>query len=1537
MRPRNETGQTGVDLGSRNFNWETPIVSLPGRGNLNLDLTLYLNSLVWTQDGSYIKYNADLGSPGPGFQLGLPKLQQRFTDALTGTYGYVMVTPSGARVEMREVGSSSIYESQDANYTQLDTSTMIVRTTDGTQFAFVPVNINGEYRCNQIKDRNGNYISATYDVNNGHLLTVTDTLSRVITFAYDTNGNLSAIQQTWGGVTHNWATFFYGQVLVAPAFGGGLLINGPNNSNVTVLTQVSLHDGSSYTFEYNTAFGQVRRINHYESDGRLRNYTWYNMNTSSGQTDCPRFTEQHDWAEMWNNGNEAITYFSVAADGSSSQKTMPDGTIYKEYFATTGWQSGLTTLMEVWSGNVRKKWVTTAWTQDDETLSYQKNARVTDTSVYDEAGNRRRISISYGSYAAYSLPYEILEYAADGTTAWRSKYIDYNLSADYVNRRIIGLPGAIHIVDHTITAYLSKTTFEYDWDNSTNTYLVDQGAATQHDSSYSASFRIGRGNLTAVRRWNVNAINDANQAMWTSFTGYNTNGSIIFSADGLGHETRFTYSDAFSDGNNHNTFAYPTTVTDAELNASTTQYNYDFGAPTRSQDPAPAGQPQGLIKTFSYDGAARLERVTTANTGAYTRYVYGPYYFQTFSTVNTVADEAYSCQILDGAGRATSQSANHPGSTGGYIGQLTTYDVMGRAVQQTNPTEITGGWSPVGDDAAWVWTYRTYDWNGRPTTTTLPDGNTREITYGGCGCAGGAVVTSRDERGRRRRATMDVVGRLKQVDELNWDQSVYSTTTYSYNVRDQLTQINQAGQLRTFEYDGWGRLWRRTTPEQGANTYSYFNDDTAQTITDARGATTTFGYNNRHQMTSISYGVPAGVAVTPNVSFSYDAAGNRTSMADGLGSVSYAYDQLSRLTSETRTFSGVGSFALNYSYNLAGELTSITNPWNVQVGYSYDTTGRPTSVSGVNYGGVSSYVNSISYRAFATKQISYGNNRTLSMGYDNRLRPTQYSIPGVIQLQYEYGWENTGRAEFVRNLDDQTLDRWFAYDQVGRLVVSRSGTEARIAFGEQIPVAYDGPYSQGYAYDVWGNRTHIEGWGGVGRWEDHTYTNNRRDGMQYDAAGNGVDGNWFTFSFDAASRQTRAASPDYTLDSAYDGDGLRAKKNDNGDTIYYLRSSMLGGQVLAEIYGGGVSYSGSGWWLRGYVYLGGEMVAVQAGGVNWVHQDPVAKSQRITDSSGTVINTIELDPFGADTSRSSSNQAFQPHRFTSYEREGNGADDAMFRRYNRWWAAFDEPDPDDGSYNLTDPQSFNRYAYVSGDPVNFVDPTGLVESWNFCSAQYSFSDCGGWGGISGGYFGDDYAEYQREYGGLSPEAAESLHLYNQRVNNAMGGYGFITNDELRRIEANAWVRDPETGELVPAGSAVWAEDNDIFSTFFGKLDSWPPPGPGRGPFGWPEPGGKPVVRLPPGISTTPTEGKPEVRVPTDTVPQPRINPSNPTLPANPTFWDRVRLILGGAGQIFHNWPRFDVVPPTVMPNTMIRQMVCTSNPNNPGCSPRIPG
>jgi RHS repeat-associated protein len=1295
-RPRNETGQPGVDLGSQNFNWSVPLVSLPGRAGLDLNLTLTYNSLVWTREGSFIKFNADMGNPSPGFRLGLPILQQRFFNAATGIYAYMMVTSSGSRVELRQVGSSNIYESQDSTYTQLDVSdpvSLVLRTSDGTRYKFVPVTSNNEYRCVEIKDRNGNYISASYNSTNGHVDWIKDTLQRTLNFIYDANGNLQRIRQTWtGNVSHDWATFSYGQVFVAPGFGGGLQVNGPNNNYVTVLTRVSLHDGTSFTFNYNSAFGQVKRINHYAADEHLLSYTSYNMNPSSGQTDCPRFTEKRDWAENWNNGNEAVTIYSTAVDNSWSQVTTPDGTIYKEFFHTSGWQSGLTHTTEVWSGGTKKKWTTALYTQDDTGLTYRKNPRVTETNIYDEAGNRRRSLIDYTPvYAQWGLPYCIHEFAADGTTELRRTYYDYNLSQAYVERRIIGLVSEIHLTN--IGSFQRKIAYGYD--DPARLQAVP-AAATQHDPTYSTSL-IARGNITSVSSWDVTDISNAAKKL-TTYTDYYTTGTSISHTDASGHTSTMLYADSFSDGTNRNTFAYPTTTTDPDNYSSTITYDYDSGGVTRTRDP------KGEVQTITYDSARRSDRITNETTGAYTHYIYAPAgSVATYSTIQDGAGEAYQITHFDGAGRIRAIAGDHPGSSGGYAGMFFFYDVMGRVSEQTNSGELNGNWIPGGDDAAGLpSTLQTYDWKGRPLLTTNPGGSTRENTYGGCGCAGGEQTTTRDERGRRRRFTKDVFGRLSKVEELNWDQSVYATTNYTYNVRDQITEINQNGQPRTFAYDGYGRLQTRTTPEQGATNYTYFANGMTQTVTDARGATTTFAYNKRDLITGITYGVPSGVAATPNVTFGYDSVGNRTSMNDGLGSVSYVYDTLSQLTSETRSFTGVtGSFSLTYGYNLAGQLNSITNPWGAQVGYGYDKIGRATNVTGAGYSGLSSYVNNLTYRAFGLKQMAYNNGRTLSVQYDNRMRPTQWNIPGVMGWNYQYGYfnENSGRLMYAQNINDGSLDRSYDYDHVGRLVVSNSGAEARAHMGIGPGGVADGPYAQRYFYDVWGNITSREGWGGDNANFTASYSNNKRIGLNYDPTGNLLFDGGQIFTYDASGHAATASFPGYLLEQFYDGDGLRVKKRDAGVVTLYLRSTVLGGQVVAEL-------SNTGAWQRGYVYLGSQLLAIQQSGVFWVHEDPLVKSKRVTNSSGNVVSTLEFDPWGGNTNRNS-NDVFQPHRFTNYERDLNASDEAMFRRYNRWWSRFDQPDPYGGSYNLSNPQSFNRYTYGQNDPVNYVDPTGL--------------------------------------------------------------------------------------------------------------------------------------------------------------------------------------------------------------------------------------
>jgi hypothetical protein len=270
-------------------------------------------------------------------------------------------------------------------------------------------------------------------------------------------------------------------------------------------------------------------------------------------------------------------------------------------------------------------------------------------------------------------------------------------------------------------------------------------------------------------------------------------------------------------------------------------------------------------------------------------------------------------------------------------------------------------------------------------------------------------------------------------------------------------------------------------------------------------------------------------------------------------------------------------------------------------------------------------------------------------------------------------------VSYARNLSsnggrDSTLDRSYEYDQVGALVFAHSGAEARAAFGidGQQWGTSDGPYSHEYDYDKQGNMTLRSGWGGEvqGGSPGHEttipygYSNgkNQRDGLGYDAAGNLKDGESNQhYLYDATGQQTNAWQVNgYSMAQGYDGDGLRARKDEANSTTFYLRSTVLGGAVVTEL-------DGSGNFARGYSYAGSQLLTIQQNNhMYWVHEDAITKSQRTTDVYGAVQSTVELDPWGADTNRSS-NSAFQPQSFTSYTRDSNGDQDAMARAVQSNW------------------------------------------------------------------------------------------------------------------------------------------------------------------------------------------------------------------------------------------------------------------------------
>jgi YD repeat-containing protein len=1303
--PINSIGSPGENLLSRNCNWSLPLLALPGRAGMDLGLALSLNSLVYTRAGSVMHFDPDQGNPAPGFRLGFPEIRNAFFNTSAGAPSYLLSMPSGSRVEFRQI-NMNVYEAIDSSYMLLThdpvNSVFVLYTTDGTQCKFVDVTGLGDYKCVQIKDRNGNFITIGYG-SLAEIRTIIDTAGREINFNYDEFNHLLSITQNWGGQTHTWATFAYGTQTIQTNF-PGLTLNGTTNgAQESVLTRVGLADGSVYSFEYNT-YAQVKTIRRYApnnsdpvnfpNDYFQRAYTTYGLpdNANDPQTDCPRITSRTDWAYDWNPG---VTSVYAADPGYAwGQVTFPDGTIYKEIFATTGWQRGLTTQTENWSGGVKKKWTTLHWTQDNTGVAYRLNPRVTETNVYDEEGNRRKKTTSYTSFGLVS---DVYEYDTNATTVLRRMHTDYNLSAIYTSRRIIGLPSAQYLYDGADTLF-SKVTFEYD--QNPDPYLQHQGPPVQHDTAnYGTDFVQGRGNLNVTRRWDMTDPDEASLAS-ESETGYNTSGSVIFTRDPLDHQASFSYADSFSDGqNDRNTYAYPTTMTDPDQFSSTIQYNYDHGAVTRTQNP------KGAAVTRTYDEAGRIGRITQIVNGAYTRYVYRPDQreVETYTTVNELspANEFRSVTVFDGRDRVRATASDHPTSAGQYKAQYNVYDVMGRLVEQTNPTEINDSWQAAGDDAedGWVSSHQSYDWQGRMTLFTDQQGNTKEFLYDGCGCAGGKVVVTRDEMGRRRKITYDVLGRLKTTQALfiqpknqplNGDGDVYSMTTNTYNVRDQITNISQRAGLSgpeqntVMSYDGYGRLLTRQHPIESAPTsFAYNADDTPQMMTDSRGVTTTYGYNDRHLVTSITYGAEPGVVSVSPVTFDYDEAGNRLWMDDGPGRVDYNFDIQSRLQSETREISGVGSYTLTYEYNLAGQLKSVTDPAGSSFSYVFNKAGQITGVDGSGPASIPQYATNIQYRAWGgIKHADYHHGVNMNRTFTARMQPARYELTnvwdnlsfpippaGARKMGYDFEYHPDGNLRFAGDLLNNKFDRSYAFDHVGRLQTASTAKGAR---GEPVGPGdeYQMPYSQTFSYDAFGNTTSRGGflWH-VQRSDSATYNNDRRQGWSYDNSGNVVDdATTGTHTYDCANRQVNFVSkatvggfatgfpeePAAEIEMDYDGGGSSVKRIETRreeifqqpqppptsiqttvTTTYYLRSSILGMAVISEIGDDGLK-------KVGYVYdPAGERLAIQSssGSVSWYHFPGGTGSWISTDNETNPFWShyptrhglrTEMDPLGAD-------------------------------------------------------------------------------------------------------------------------------------------------------------------------------------------------------------------------------------------------------------------------------------------------------------------
>jgi len=104
--------------------------------------------------------------------------------------------------------------------------------------------------------------------------------------------------------------------------------------------------------------------------------------------------------------------------------------------------------------------------------------------------------------------------------------------------------------------------------------------------------------------------------------------------------------------------------------------------------------------------------------------------------------------------------------------------------------------------------------------------------------------------------------------------------------------------------------------------------------------------------------------------------------------------------------------------------------------------------------------------------------------------------------------------------------------------------------------------------------------------------------------------------------------------------------------------------------------------------------------------DHLGTARVVMNEAGTVVERHDFTPFGVEIPPST-NVAENTHQYTGQERDATTQMDYVrFRYYGSTMGRFMKPDNVVG--NAADPQSWNLYAYVRGNPISFNDPTGHI-------------------------------------------------------------------------------------------------------------------------------------------------------------------------------------------------------------------------------------
>jgi RHS repeat-associated protein len=525
-------------------------------------------------------------------------------------------------------------------------------------------------------------------------------------------------------------------------------------------------------------------------------------------------------------------------------------------------------------------------------------------------------------------------------------------------------------------------------------------------------------------------------AVTTSYT-YNSFGEVLTTTDPLGNTTTNTY-DA-----NGNLLTVTTPQPSANAAASVTQFGYNnLGEMTQITDPL------GNITTLTYNSVGLIASITDAQNNI-TSYQYDARGNRT-SVVDPINGAAhpttFSYDVMNRLlgitypnGASVSFAYDYRGrriSATDQNGHTTTYayDDADRLLSLTDPANnVTQyGYDTEGDltsitDANGHTTQFSYDPFGRVNQTTFPSSLIETYGYDPIG----NLTSKTDRKGNKIQYIYDALYRL--TNKIYPDST---SASYVYDLVGKVQQVSDPTGTYGFAYDNMGRLIGTTTQYSFLpgynfqNVYTYDAASNRLSLTAPDGSITTYGYDSLNRLSGLAN------SWAGSFGFSYDALSRRTQLTRPNGvNTNYTYDAVSNLVSVLHQAGSTTLDGASYTYDAAGNRSSKMNYLdNSSSSYSYDALYQLLSVTGAtteaySYDTVGNRLSSIGvpiYNYNASNELTSNSNGSYS--YDangNALSDAQ-------GRNYTWDFENRLTQTIVPGTNGGTTT--FKYDPFGRRI-----------------------------------------------------------------------------------------------------------------------------------------------------------------------------------------------------------------------------------------------------------------------------------------------------------------------------------------------------------------------------------------------------------------------------------------------------------------------------------------------------------------------